>query len=87
MSAPPTVTRENYGANLAALWALAELCREAPLGEMLAAAERATVVGPLLDPTLYREKAGALHEDIEMLRALQHVQTTLDSIRRRKAGA
>lgn len=80
------ITKDNYGPNLASLWALAHLVAEVPIGDMLAAAERATVMGPILDPTLYREKQAALHEDIEMLRALGHVQTTLKSIQRRKAG-
>ncbi len=86
MSARPVVTQENYQANLAQLWALAFLIEEAPLGEMLAAAERADTIGPIVDPTLYRTKMQALGEDMEMLRALTHVQATLQSIRRRKAG-
>ena len=80
------ITKENYQANLAGLWAQASLIEEAPLAEMLAAAEHADTVGAILDPTLYRDKMRALHEDMEMLRALLHVQTTLQSIRRRKAG-
>jgi hypothetical protein len=81
------VTKDNYGPNLAGLWAQAFLIEEAPLAEMLAAAEHADTVGAIVDPTLYREKMRALHEDMEMLRALLHVQTTLESIRRRRAGA
>lgn len=80
------VTKENYPATLAQLWALAFLVEEAPLGEMIAAAEHADTVGSIVDPTLYRDKCRALGEDIEMLRALSHVRTTLESIRRRKAG-
>jgi hypothetical protein len=80
------VTRDNYQANLASTWALAFLVEEAPLAEMLAAAEHADTIGAIVDPTLYRDKMRQLHEDMEMLRALLHVQTTLQSIRRRKAG-
>ena len=80
------VTQDNYQTTLASLWALAFLVEEAPLAEMLAAAEHADTVGAIVDPTLYREKMRALHEDMEMLRALFHVQTTLASIRRLRAG-
>ena len=86
MSTQPVVTAENFRATLAGLWALAGLVAEAPLGEMLAVSERADAVGAVLDPTLYREKASALHEDMEMLRALAHVRSTLESIARRRAG-
>lgn len=86
MSRTPVVTKENYQATLAFLWAQAFLVAEQPLGEMLAAAERADTVGFFVDPTLYRDKVAALHEDMEMLRAFLHVQTTLESIKRRRAG-
>ena len=39
------VTKDNYGPNLAGLWAQAFLLEEAPLAEMLAAAEHADTVG------------------------------------------
>ena len=80
------ITKDNYAANLAFLWSQACLVAEQPLAEMLAAAERADTVGLVLDPTLYRDKVVALHEDMEMLRALLHVQTTMASIARRRAG-
>lgn len=87
MSNEPNVTKENYQPNLVALWAMAHLIEEAPLPEMLAAAERADSIGAILDPTLYQEKGRALAEDIEMLDALRHVQVVLERIRRRRAGA
>lgn len=37
--------------------------------ELLAAIERGHSVGPILDPTLYRDKAKAMEEDAELLRA------------------
>ncbi len=86
MSTRPPITAANYQPTLLSLWSHAFLIEEQPLDEMLARAERATIAGPLLDPTLYREKGAALYEDIEMLRALLHVQATLASIRRRRAG-
>lgn len=83
----PTITPANYEANLASLWALAHLIEAAPLYDMLAAAEYADTVGSLVNPTLYREKMQALHEDTEMLGALRHVQVVIERLRRRKAGA
>lgn len=80
------ITAANYRDNLIGFWALASLVGEAPLPEMIAAIEHADAIGPLVDPTAYRDKVAAMHEDLEMLRALLHVQTTLASIRRRRAG-
>lgn len=80
------ITKDNYAPTLASLWAHAHLLAEQPLAEMIAAAERADAIGPLLEPTLYREKSRVLHEDLEMLRALRHVQTTMADIRQRRAG-
>lgn len=81
------VTVDNYKANLSMLWAQALVIRDAPLGEMIAAAEHAEAVGPIVDPTAYRRKGRALHEDLEMLYALKHVQDVVESIARRKVRA
>jgi hypothetical protein len=85
--ATPTITPANYKANLASLWAMAHLVEEAPIAEMLAAADYADAVGSILNPTLYIQKAQALREDTEMLGALLHVQQVLGRIRQRKARA
>lgn len=81
------MTPGNYQPTLAGLWALAALVEEAPVEDMLAAAERADAVGWALDPTLYRDKVRALHEDMEMLGSLRGVQDTVRRLRRRRAGA
>jgi hypothetical protein len=39
------------------------------LPALIAACERAEATGPLLDPTLYREKVKAMREDLELFRA------------------
>lgn len=39
------------------------------LSGLLAAIERADAIGPLLDPTLWRDKQKAMEEDAELLRA------------------
>lgn len=87
MSQHPVLTKENYTATLAGLWALADLVEEAPIGDMLSMAARAESLGGALDPTLYRSKIDALMEDIEMLRALAPVQATMQRIKRRRSVA
>lgn len=47
----------------------AGILREHDLPMILAAIERADVFGPLLDPTLWRDKHRAMEEDRDMLRA------------------
>jgi len=47
----------------------ASLMEMLPLDEALAAANKADALGPILDPTLYREKQRALDEDRELIRA------------------
>ncbi len=45
------------------------LLRQHDLPAILAAIEHAETVGPVLDPTLYRERAPAMREDRALLRA------------------
>jgi hypothetical protein len=45
------------------------LLREHDFGELLRAIGRAEALGPMLDPTLYREKAGAMDEDRKVFEA------------------
>jgi len=49
---------------------MAKMAAEIPVPDLLARIDRAETIGPFLDPTLYREKAGAMDDDKEMLRAL-----------------
>lgn len=48
---------------------VASLLRAHDLPDLLQAIERAHAVGPILDPTLYRNKSAALLEDAEVLKA------------------
>lgn len=58
------MTSANYRPTLEGLWALAQLVEESPIEDMLAAAERADWVAAILDPTPYRNRARAMHEDM-----------------------
>ncbi len=84
MSAEPRIPPDDYQLTLAGLWAMANLIANAPLAEMLAAAERAETLGPIVDPTLYRERARALSEDLALLRAFRAVQDVLREMHHRK---
>ena len=46
------------------------------------AANRADALGPIVDPTLYREKGKALAEDLQMLEAARSFQADLRRIRK-----
>lgn len=60
---------ENYRLTVAQAALCARLLAEVPLDEMLAAIERAETTGPILDPTLWREKGRAMREDKALLEA------------------
>ena len=47
---------------------------------LLDAIERAEAVGPFVDPTLYREKAGAMEQDRELFRAALQLVTYRDKV-------
>jgi len=49
---------------------IAKMAAEIPVPDLLSRIDRAETVGPFIDPTLYREKAGAMSDDQEMLQAL-----------------
>lgn len=71
------MTPERYKARLQVMHALIPSLLLLPLEDMLAAAQRASNVGAILDPTLYRSKAKALEEDIEMISAFRSLQQLL----------
>lgn len=47
----------------------AAIVRQYDVPALLRAIERAHAVGPILDPTLYRDKAGAMDRDRQLLEA------------------
>ena len=48
------------------------------------AGELAESVGPMLDPTLYREKGRALHQDVELFRAAAAFKRAAERISEQK---
>ena len=63
------MNRHEYRAGLLACYAAAQAIAQHDLPAMLEAADRAEAMGPVLDPTLYRDKAGAMHEDRKVISA------------------
>lgn len=54
-----------------------------PLEAMIEMQNRAEALGPLLDPTAYRDKADEFHVDKERTRILHTAQAALKSLRER----
>lgn len=58
---------------------------------ILNAIERAHAVGPIVDPTLYREKMGAMQLDAELVKAAlplwKHVRKMQDEAQRQSADS
>lgn len=65
------MTRDEYRSNMALVYSFARVLKELPLAEMLEGISRAEAIGPMLDPTLYREKSKAMEEDRRALEAAQ----------------
>lgn len=68
-AAPPATEVDRYRAAVLACMAAREVLREHDLPKLLREIERSHTTGPILDPTLYRQKAKAMDEDRELLRA------------------
>lgn len=60
---------EEYQSAVVAAKFCANLLAGHDINKLLDAIERADAVGPVLDPTLYRDKQKAMHEDKELLQA------------------
>lgn len=66
---------EEYRAAIVCVALCGKLLAQHDLPALLAAIERAEAVGPIVDPTLYREKAKAMEEDREAMRAALPLRT------------
>ena len=78
--------RENWQANLIALYTIFGLLRKLPLRDMIDLAETSQAIGPLLHPTAYVAKGDAAAQDLDMLRAAQAFVDQVEADYRR-AGA
>lgn len=74
------MNRITYQSNLTTLYLLAGMVKEIPLREMLAAADHSMGIGPILDPTLWRQNHQKLQEDIELMRAVLPLHTLAQKI-------
>jgi len=62
-------TAQEYQGAVVMVAAMARLLAGYDVPGLLADIEHAEAIGPVLDPTLYRDKAKAMGEDRELLRA------------------
>lgn len=66
-----------------------QLLSALPLQEILAAQQRAHTIGPMLDPTMYRDKMQAMVEDESLFRAaltfVNTIKDLLDKAEEKKA--
>jgi hypothetical protein len=65
------MSTETYQSAVLSAKLCADLLRHHDIPEILGAIERAETLGPVLDPTLYRQKIRVMEEDRELLRAAQ----------------
>ncbi len=67
------MTADEYQNSLLLAYRIAQVAASLPLAEMLSAISHSDAIAPILDPTLYREKASAMAQDANLLRALRPV--------------
>jgi hypothetical protein len=67
--------------NLTVAW-ITNTIESLPLADMLTAQANAGTIGPILDPTLYREKMNDFRIDMERARILRKAQASLEALRR-----
>lgn len=76
-----TVSNEEYQEIQSRIALVATLTRGLPLNEFIAAAETASAVGPIIDPTLYIQGGKKLEAITELARSLRAFQATEERIR------
>ena len=70
-------TKEDYQVRLISAWACAHFLMDTTVIDLFRQADKAQAIGPILDPTLYRDNAGKLGEDRDMLRILNDARRDL----------
>jgi hypothetical protein len=75
-----TLTNEEYQATQELILMLARRVRRLPLDKFLSAISRAEVVGPIVDPTLFRDAAGNLEEIKKMAEGARAFQRSLPPV-------
>ena len=71
---PREIGGDEYEAELRKLWLMYSLLLHMPLQQMIEWASRADTIGPIVDPTLWREKGGKLRQDTKLMQAFRSVQ-------------
>lgn len=80
------MTPIEYRAQLELAWTLATIADGVPAAAMLELIATAEAVGPIRDPTLYRDKMTALEQDRDLLAAVRQFQAAIAAIRRKALG-
>lgn len=78
-------THEDYRRLMISLYLVGDMLLKMPLDGLLRAQEHAETFGPLLDPTLYREKGRELGEDKSIVQAALAFKTSIEALRDRCA--
>lgn len=74
---------DDYKAAVRTCYLAAKMLAQHDLKHVIAAINRAETVGPIVDPTLYREKSGHMAEDkrvVEAALALRNIGLELEEI-------
>jgi hypothetical protein len=76
------MNQEHYAHTLRIIWSICATVDALPLDDMIAAQLRAETIGPVVDPTLYRNQLHAFTEDCEATRLVRELR---DGVRKLKA--
>lgn len=80
------IDRDEYQAGLVVAYAVSAALQNIPLAGMVDAIEHAHAIGPIVDPTLYRNNAGRMVEDGRMLGVLLRAQRELAQLASSSTG-
>jgi hypothetical protein len=75
-----------YQGHMIMLWTAAEAISKMPLITILERMNRAEALGPLLDPTLWRDKSKQFQEDKRIVEAALHVARAFAEIKAEQVG-
>lgn len=79
------MTQDDYAAAIMSCVMAARLLSLHDLPGILAAIERTEALGPLLDPTLYRDRSRAMWDDKEMLEAAMPLWRLAERLKEKRA--
>ena len=69
-----------YQSELVKAYMFVQVLRDMPLAEMHQAVEHCHSIGPIVDPTLYRDRQKAMSQDGDVIRILLRAQVELNKL-------